>query len=664
MSLLPNKEQKEAIEHIDGPLLALAGAGSGKTRVITERIAYLIKKGIYPNNILAVTFTNKAAAEMRERIVLLLKEKPKGLIISTFHSFCLRVLKAEINKLGYKNNFTIYSSSDSRTLIRSILREIKVNTLNYDENLFAWYIDKYKNNLIKPSEVEPHDDLEKIAKRVYEVYQNYLKGYNSLDFNDLINLTIDLFIEFPEILDKYQERFKYIMIDEYQDTNLAQYKLTSLLASKYKNIAVVGDDDQSIYGFRGAEISNILSFEKQYKDAKIITLTKNYRSTKAILEAAHAVISNNTQRKDKKVTAEGEDGIPPDIISCEDEREEAKFIAESIINYSITKKLNYENFAVLFRMNAQSRLFEEAFRLRGLPYTVVGAFQFYERKEIKDILAYLNLFVNPEDEVSLLRVINIPKRGIGATAINNLNEISVKNGESLYQTLLNYNNIDDIPPRAKTGIKDFLDIIERYNNIFTVDKNALEKPKLYENINKFLDEIAYHNEVLNSSDTKEQGNKKIENIESLMNGIAEYERGNKNATLKNYLDRILLMSMEENNEEEKKKGIMLMSIHSAKGLEFPYVYIAGMEDGILPHHKSVSEKEIEEERRLCYVAMTRAKKHLTLTHCLSRTRMGKKVECLPSIFLEEMQKGLPENMAMNEEEFIDNLRLSLKAERN
>jgi len=299
-----------------------------------------------------------------------------------------------------------------------------------------------------------------------------------------------------------------------------------------------------------------------------------------------------------------------------------------------------------------------------LPYTVVGAFQFYERKEIKDVLAYLNLFVNPEDEVSLLRVINIPKRGIGATAINNLNEISVKNGESLYQTLLNYNNIDDIPPRAKTGIKDFLDIIERYNNIFTVDKNALEKPKLYENINKFLDEIAYHNEVLNSSDTREQGNKKIENIESLMNGIAEYERGNKNATLKNYLDRILLMSMEENNEEEKKKGIMLMSIHSAKGLEFPYVYIAGMEDGILPHHKSVSEKEIEEERRLCYVAMTRAKKHLTLTHCLSRTRMGKKVECLPSIFLEEMQKGLPENMAMNEEEFIDNLRLSLKAERN
>lgn len=663
MSLLLNEEQAEAITHIDGPLLALAGAGSGKTRVITERIAFLIKKGISPSNILAVTFTNKAAAEMRERIVLLLKEKPKQLVISTFHSFCVRVLKVEIDKLGYKNNFSIYSSSDCRTLIRNILREIKINTLNYDENLFAWYIDRYKNNLIKPHEVTPHDDLEKIAKRVYEVYQHYLKGYNALDFNDLINLTIDLFIGFPEVLNKYQERFKYIMIDEYQDTNFAQYKLTSLLASKYRNIAVVGDDDQSIYAFRGAEISNILSFENEYPNAKIITLTKNYRSTKAILEAAHAVISNNVNRKDKKVVAEGEEGIPPDIISCENEREEAKFVADSIANYSITKKLNYENFAVLFRMNAQSRLFEEAFRLMGLPYVVVGAFQFYERKEIKDILAYLNLFINPEDEVSLLRVINTPKRGIGSVAINNLNEISIKNGVSLYQTLLDYNNIDDIPPKAKAGIKDFLDIIEKYHDIFTVDKNALEKPKLYDNINNFLDEIAYHNEILNSSDTKEQGSKKMENVESLMNGILEYEKVNKNASLKNYLDRILLMSMEENNDEENKKGIMLMSIHSAKGLEFPYVYISGMEEGILPHHKSSSEKEIEEERRLCYVAMTRAKKHLTLTYCLSRTKMGKKVECSPSIFLEEMQKGLPEDMAMDEEEFMANLKASLKPEK-
>ena len=661
MALMLNEEQRQAVEHIDGPLLALAGAGSGKTRVITERIAYLIKHGILPSQILAVTFTNKAAAEMRERITKLLKEKPKQLVVSTFHSFCVRVLKGDIDKLGYKNNFSIYSSSDSRTLIRNILREIKINTLNYDENLFAWYIDRFKNNLMKPYEVEPHDDLEKIAKRVYEVYQHYLKGYNAVDFNDLINLTIDLYIEFPDVLEKYQERFRYIMVDEYQDTNFAQYKLTSLLASKYRNIAVVGDDDQSIYAFRGADVSNILSFENEYPDAKIVTLTKNYRSTKAILEAAHSVISNNTQRKNKQVVAEGEEGIPPVIMPCEDEREEAQFVADSIINYSISKRLNYEDFAVLFRMNAQSRLFEEAFRLRGLPYTVVGAFQFYERKEIKDILAYLNLFVNPEDEVSLLRVINIPKRGIGAVAINNLNETSIKNGVSLYQTLLNYESIDEISPKAKAGIKDFLEVIEHYHNLFTVDKNDLERPKLYDNINKFLDVIAYHNEVLNSSDTKEQGAKKMENVESLMNGILEYEKSNKNATLKNYLDRILLMSIEEqNDDEDKKKGIMLMSIHAAKGLEFPYVYICGMEDGIMPHQKSLDENGLEEERRLCYVAMTRAKKHLTLRYCRSRTKMGRKVECTPSVFLEEMSKNLPEEMSMDEEEFLSNLKASLK----
>ena len=664
MALELNDSQKEAVYHINGPMLALAGAGSGKTRVITERIAYLIKQGIEPYNILAVTFTNKAATEMRERITALLKEKPKNLIISTFHSFCVRVLKQEIEKLGYKNNFTIYSSSDAKTLIRSILRELKINTLSYDEGLFAWYIDRYKNNLLKPYEVEPREEIEKTAKRVYEVYQNYLKGYNALDFNDLINLTIDLYINYPEVLDKYQERFKYIMVDEYQDTNFAQYKLIRLLASKYRNIAVVGDDDQSIYAFRGADVSNILSFENEYPDAKVITLNTNYRSTKAILEAAYAVISNNTNRKDKQVIAFGDDGTPPTIMPLEDEREEAAFIADNIQHYAVSKNLNYENFAILFRMNAQSRLFEEALRLRGIPYKVVGAFQFYDRKEIKDILAYLNLFVNSHDEVSLIRVINIPKRGIGSVAINTLNEISIQKNQSLYDTLLDYENIDNIPPKAKAGIKDFIEIIEHYNNLFTVDKNDIERPKLYENINKFLDVIAYHNEVLNSSDTKEQGSKKIENIESLLNGIAEYEKQNKNATLKNYLDRILLMSIEESNEEDKKTGVMLMSIHSAKGLEFPYVYICGMEDGIMPHHKSLAEDALEEERRLCYVAMTRAKKHLTLTYCLKRKKMGKDVDCTPSVFLDEMEKGMPEDMSMNEEEFFSDLKSFLKPENN
>lgn len=655
-----NDDQIEAINHKDGAALVLAGAGSGKTRVITERIARLIETGVNPASILAVTFTNKAAYEMRERITKLLKDKPKNLIVSTFHSFCVRVLKTDIDKLGYKKNFTIYSTSDCKTLVRQILREIKVNTLNYDEGLILWYIDRFKNKLLKPYEITPVDELESVAVRSYEMYQSYLKGYNAVDFNDLINLTIELYINFPDILEKYQERFKYIMVDEYQDTNVAQYRLISLLSSKYKNIFVVGDDDQSIYGFRGADVSNILSFEEEYNNAKVITLSKNYRSTKAILQAAYSLISNNKSRKEKIVTADSGDGIPPFVVPLEDEREEAAYIADSIMQISSSKKIPYENFAVLFRMNAQSRHFEEALRIRGIPYTVVGAFQFYERKEIKDIIAYLKLFVNPEDEVALLRVINLPKRGIGATAMSRLNERSISEGVSLYEMLYKAEEFDDIAPKAKSGIKEFLELIDHYNEFFTVDKNTLEYPKIYESINQFLDKIAYHAEVLNSSDTKEVGAKKLENIESLMNGILEYERMNKNATLKNYLDRILLMSIEENTDDDNKKGVSLMSIHAAKGLEFQYVFIAGMEDGIIPHHKSSEEREIEEERRLCYVAITRAKENLTLTYCLKRTRMGKSVECTPSKFLEEMQSSLGSEPAIDEEEFFRVMKEQLK----
>jgi len=652
-----NESQIEAIKHIEGPLLALAGAGSGKTRVITERIVYLIKTGIPPSQILAVTFTNKAAAEMKGRVYKLLKVRPRHIVISTFHSFCVRVLKGEIDKLGYKKNFTIYSTNDCKTLIRTVLKELKINLLNYDEGLFNWYIDGFKNRLLKPHEITPKDDIESTAVKVYEVYQKYLKGYNALDFNDLINLTIELYINYPDVLDKFQERFRFIMVDEYQDTNQAQYKLISLLASKYKNIFVVGDDDQSIYAFRGADISNILSFEEEYNNAKVVVLSKNYRSTKSILDSAHSVIKNNKSRKEKKVVAENEKGTPPIIMPCEDERDEAAYIADSIVNTISHKKVGYENFAILFRMNAQSRSFEEALRMRSVPYTVVGAFQFYDRKEIKDILAYLNLFVNPEDEVSLLRVINFPKRSIGATAMTRLNEKSINEGISLYETLWKAVDMDDIAPKAKLGIKDFLDIIEHYNEVFYVDKNTIDYPKLYDNINKFLDEIAYHNEIINTSDTKEVATKKIENVESLMNGIMEYEKYSKNANLKNYLDKILLMSIEENDKDDEKKNVMLMSIHASKGLEFLYVYIAGMEDGILPHHKSSSEAEIEEERRLCYVAMTRAKKELTLTYCRSRTKKGRAVETTPSKFLEEMKEGIGDAYSdMTEDEFFSKMK--------
>lgn len=630
-----NKEQETAVLHKDGPMLILAGAGSGKTRVITERIAALIASGVPSSNILSVTFTNKAASEMRERAWALLGKKPKDLVISTFHAFCVRVLKSDIDKLGYKKNFTIYSTSDCLTLIRSILRELKISTLTYDEKLFAWFIDGWKNRFLHPWEVTPQNDAEGIGVRVYEAYQKYLKGYNALDFNDLINLTITLYIEHKDVLEKYQSRFRYIMVDEYQDTNHSQYKLTSLLASKYKNIVVVGDDDQSIYAFRGADVSNILSFENDYPNAKVITLHRNYRSTRHILEAAHLLIKNNIHRKDKKLTAEAGDGKEITVMPNEDEREEARFIAEDIMQKAIMNKLNYDSFAVLFRMNAQSRLFEEALRMASISYTVVGAFQFYERKEIKDIIAYLKLFVNPEDEVSLLRVINMPKRGIGSGTMTKLMDESIARGEPLYEVLLTAANIKDIPENAQKGINDFIRLIQHYQDIFAYDKDDITLPKLYENINEFLDQIAYESEVINSSDTKEKASFKIENIQSLLDGIMDYEKTNKRATLKGYLDKIVLMSQEE-DDDDKPRGVTLLSIHASKGLEFQHVYIVGMEDGILPHHKSALPNEIEEERRLCYVAMTRAQRELTLTYALKRTRGGKSVDCTPSLFLTEI----------------------------
>ena len=657
-----NPEQLEAINHRAGPLLALAGAGSGKTRVITERIINLIRTGVDPQSILAVTFTNKAAAEMRARITKLMSKKPKNLVVSTFHSFGVRVLKSEIDKLGYKKNFTIYSSNDCKTLVRTILKELRINTMNFNEGLFLWYIDNWKNSLIKYDEITPKEDIERMAINVYELYQRYLKGYNALDFNDLINLTIELYIQYPDILEKYQDRFRFIMVDEYQDTNAAQYKLISLLASKYKNIVVVGDDDQSIYAFRGADISNILSFEQEYPDTKVITLSRNYRSTKSILDAAYSVIRNNTQRKDKLVIAEGAKGDPLIVTACEDERDEASYVADSILSKVDSSNISYDDFAILFRMNAQSRSFEEALRIRGIQYSVVGTFQFYERKEIKDILAYLNLFVNPDDEVSLLRVINLPKRGIGAESMNRLNTRSIDDGVSLHDILWKANEMTDIPPKAKAGVKDFLEIIDYYTERFHVDKNDIERPNMYELIQHFLDNINYHNELYNSSDTKEQAVKKIENVDSLLNGIMEYEKYNKNSSLKNYLDKILLMSINDrSDDEDKKKGVMLMSIHSAKGLEFPYVYIAGMEEGLLPHHKSIEEKEIEEERRLCYVAMTRAKSGLTITYCTHRTKMGKVIDINPSIFLEEMQSGIDTSYSeMDKDDFFKSMKERFK----
>ena len=580
---------------------------------------------------------------MRNRTIEAIGKRPRNLTVSTFHSFCMRVLKTDIEKLGYKKNFTLYTTNDVHVLLRNILRELRVKSLNYDEKLFAWYIDRWKNKFIEPNEIVPTDDTMTIAQKVYSSYKEYLKSYNSVDFNDLINLTVKIYIEHPDVLERYQNRFKYIMIDEYQDTNHAQYKLTSLLASKYKNIVVVGDDDQSIYAFRGADVSNILSFESDYHDAKIITLNKNYRSTKYILDTANAVIKNNTGRRDKTLTSVIGEGTPPIIVPNESDTEEATFVTEDIMQKSIMKNIEYGEFAILFRTNAQSRIFEQTLRRNNIPYAVVDVFQFYERKEIKDILAYLNLFINSEDEVSILRVLNVPRRGVGASSINKINEYSRENGLSLYEALYNTNTIGNIPELAKKGISEFVDVIEKYKFIFQSDKDDIILPKIYENINNFIDEIMYLNEIMNTSDSKEKYSFKIDNVNSLLDDIASYEKSTKRATLKGYLDKIMLMSIQEQKEEKDNKNkVTLLSVHSSKGLEFSYVYLVGMDDDTFPHYRSREDSEIEEERRLCYVAITRAKKELTITYPLKKMRLGKIIECTPSRFLEEMSGVLPE----------------------
>lgn len=634
-----NEQQKEAVLHKEGPMLILAGAGSGKTGVITTRIAYLIKNGVEPYNILAVTFTNKAAREMRERVGGLLGKTPKNIVISTFHSFCMRVLKLEIEKLGYKKNFTLYTKSDQVSLMRSILKEIRVDVNKFDEGLFLSIIDGWKNAFLQPWQITPKDNLEEFAVKAYELYIKYLKGYNALDFNDLINLSIELYTKFPETLEKYQNRFKYIMVDEYQDTNAAQYRLISLLAAKEKNLVVVGDDDQSIYAFRGADITNILSFEEDYPNAKVIRLEKNYRSTEAILNVANAIISNNNDRREKTLQSQLGSGIKPQIVPMDDDRAEAVFVADEIFAKCAAKNAKWKDFCILYRVNAQSRPFEEELRVRNVPYTVVGGFEFYERKEIKDVMAYLNLFVNPSDEISLLRIINFPKRGIGSGSVAKLTGRAIEKGEMLYEMLFRAHEIDGIPQKALDGIRELVALIQKYKEIFD-DK---ENKNLSAFVEKMLDEIDHTTEILNSSDNKDKAAKKLENVASLLRGIEEYQKSVKNPSIKGFLDTVALMKKDD-KEEDDKNSVTLLSIHSAKGLEFPYVYLVGMEDGYLPHIRSMEDDAgIEEERRLCYVAVTRAKKELIMTLALKRRRRGQDVETQPSRFLSE----IPEDQVLS-----------------
>lgn len=632
-----NDKQKEAVLHFEGPLLILAGAGSGKTRVLTHRIAYLIEEHqVPPYHILALTFTNKAANEMRERVNNIIEYGAGSIWVSTFHSTCVRILRRFIDHLGYDNAFTIYDSDDQKSLMKDICKQLNIDTKKYKERTFLNAISSAKDELKTPEQYADEVAKEynkKIFGRVYKEYQKRLKQNNALDFDDLIMLTVQLFQQNAEILNHYQERFPFILVDEYQDTNTAQFTLLSLLASRYQNLCVVGDDDQSIYRFRGANIHNILNFEKIFPATKVIRLEQNYRSTKNILAAASGVIKHNSMRKEKTLWTTAEAGAPISYGRYDNEYEEAQGIA-SDIHREVKDGMFYSDFAILYRTNAQSRVFEEKLIYEGIPYRIIGAVNFYARKEIKDILCYLKTINNSADDIAIKRIINIPRRGIGQTTIGRISDYAFSQEMPFYEAL---RRVDEIPgcTRASAKIHSFVSLIEHFRMKLRGEMYSLE-----DMTQELLDVTGYVRE-LEAEDTDE-ANGRIENIESLMNKIVQYEEDNNGGTLNDLLEDIALVADIDTVSDDAEQ-VLLMTLHSAKGLEFPNVYICGMEETIFPGASAVfgdDPSELEEERRLCYVGITRAMKKLTLTSANQRMRNGEMNFNRPSRFINEIPRHL------------------------
>ena len=632
-----NDKQKEAVLHFEGPLLILAGAGSGKTRVLTHRIAYLIEEHqVPPYHILALTFTNKAANEMRERVNNIIEYGAGSIWVSTFHSTCVRILRRFIDHLGYDNAFTIYDSDDQKSLMKDICKQLNIDTKKYKERTFLNAISSAKDELKTPEQYADEVAKEynkKIFGRVYKEYQKRLKQNNALDFDDLIMLTVQLFRQNAEILNHYQERFPFILVDEYQDTNTAQFTLLSLLASRYRNLCVVGDDDQSIYRFRGANIHNILNFEKIFPATKAIRLEQNYRSTKNILAAASGVIKHNSMRKEKTLWTTAEAGAPISYGRYDNEYEEAQGIAADI-HRQVKDGMSYNDFAILYRTNAQSRVFEEKLIYEGIPYRIIGAVNFYARKEIKDILCYLKTINNSADDIAIKRIINIPRRGIGQTTIGRISDYAFSQEMPFYEAL---RRVDEIPgcTRASAKIHSFVSLIEHFRMKLRGEMYSLE-----DMTQELLDVTGYVRE-LEAEDTDE-ANGRIENIESLMNKIVQYEEDNNGGTLNDLLEDIALVADIDTVSDDAEQ-VLLMTLHSAKGLEFPNVYICGMEETIFPGASAVfgdDPSELEEERRLCYVGITRAMKKLTLTSANQRMRNGEMNFNRPSRFINEIPRHL------------------------
>ncbi|REL33694.1 hypothetical protein DYD21_09805 [Rhodohalobacter sp. SW132] len=630
-----NKQQKKAVTHTSGPLLIIAGAGSGKTRVLTFRIAYLLQQHkALPQEILALTFTNKAAREMQNRIKALIGDRAKKLWMGTFHSIFSKILRFEAEKIGFDSNFSIYDTSDSESAIKLILGELNYDPREIRPRTIQRKISDAKNQLITPNAYKTRfvqSTLDDITARVFEVYDVRLRQANAMDFDDLLIKPIELFEQHPDVLDTYQDRFKYILIDEYQDTNHAQYKMTKMLASKYENICVVGDDAQSIYSFRGADISNILNFKSDYENAEQVPLEQNYRSTKYILQCADSIIKNNDKQLDKTLWTENDDGNPITVLENFDERDEANRVVQHIQNLKMREGHSNNDFAILYRTNYQSRVFEEAFRRKGIAYQLVGGLSFYQRKEIKDVLAYLTLLVNPDDEQALLRIINEPSRGIGKKTLNDLLKKSRDQKRSVWSIIQNVEGSDLYKP-AISKIKQFVAMIHTLRNDLEAGASLLDTTK------KMLEASGYVKALIEENSAKALTRR--DNILELQNAISYYERHNKKPTLSSFLQEISLIT-DSDKYDEDKPAVTMMTVHGSKGLEFPVVFIVGLEENLFPMGgRDGEEADFEEERRLFYVAITRAEEQLFFSYSKMRYRFGEENRQMRSRFLDEVDPGV------------------------
>lgn len=645
-----NPEQRAAVEHSHGPLLVLAGAGSGKTRVITERIAHLIqRRGVAPPSILAVTFTNKAANEMRKRVIKRVGAEAKKVTLSTFHSLGLTILRKHGHRLGYQRHFTIYSESDQQAMVRTLLREHPHKREKFDPGILLSRISTHKNRLTTGDAPVPlfNDKYDMVFEDIFDRYQNGLRACQAVDFDDLILLPITLFRQNLEVLQHMQEHYKHILVDEYQDTNAGQYTILRLLASKCDSLCVVGDDDQSIYGWRGAEVGNILRFEKDYPNSTVVTLKRNYRSTQIILDAAYHVIVNNAKRQDKRLHTVHGRGRNIDAFIAKDEMDEARTIAWRIQSIRERTHAPWSSFAVLYRSNLQSRALETTLRTSQIPYDVMGGYDFFERKEVKDILAYLKVVQNPNDDLSLLRIINYPRRGIGDTTVIHLHERAQEQGVSMFTLLKKCRDDEELPRSARTGIASFIDMIHGIRDL-------PESTPLEDVVRSTIQSSQYREELERTIDDVTVARIKVEMVEELASAAKAYADDEDTPTLSGFIDTLSLDDTPGERKKRRGDSVQLATLHSAKGLEFPYVFLCGMEEELFPHSRSLKELAgVDEERRLCYVGITRAQKHLTLSFANERVQFGKTKKRTPSRFLAEIPNELLCKQFSHSENFFD-----------